>query len=374
MILPILKKVQALVERVSRRDSVSFVKVAPAFNRLWNTLEKYVSNVSIDKFQGVLVDCGKLGNARRNWYKEHEYWNEYESHLDQPASTGDRDSIGEQVWGDEDEDLDCTAEEDEELAIIQRTSVTEFDHEDVETFSVPDGVIRVPMRALTNNERIGVMARLGLLLLRKHYNRSSDASVIALALDPRYGFEYLERSSWSDSVTSYVEPAIKDVIRIYNMITPNETEASVPSTASNKIQKTSESVATSTSNSKLSSCKQKNNYDNYISSDSDSDDDRSHSETLPVLSELDRYKKIESLPRETDPLMWWFERRSLYPLLSNVFLDHATIPATSISPEQLFSSMGLLCTSSRNRMKHSTITKLTCLKNWFSAVPSNPHH
>jgi hAT family C-terminal dimerisation region len=209
-----------------------------------------------------------------------------------------------------------------------------------------------PMRALTNNERIGVMARLGLLLLRKNYNRSSDASVVALALDPHYGFQYLERSSWSESVTSYVEPAIKDVVRIFNMITSSHNEASVTSTTSNKIQKISQTVSVSSKHSKLSFSKHKHNYDTYISSNSDSDEDKTQPKKLPDLSELDKFKKMEALPSESDPLQWWFKRQSMYPILSNMFLDHATIPATLITPEQLFSSMGLLCASSQNRMKH----------------------
>jgi hAT family C-terminal dimerisation region len=351
--------------------------VAPAFNRLWNMLEKLAPKVSKVKFEGVLESCGKLGNARRNWYKDHQYWEEFDTHLESPAEESEDVSDGTNLisQGEFSEQTDEECNDDEYLCNYQ---ANDWEDDDRTTFRTPLGVDTVSLKDLSLSERIGVMARLGLLLLRKHYNRSSDATVVALALDPRYGFDYLRKSSWSQSIEDYVEPAIQKSITQYKAFFPDvpnnepvtqqaQTKQDQHKFTCNKRSKHAE-VSHKFGRNQYNQSVKYNSYDTYMDSDSDEELETSDKKKNEKVDELVRYKNLTPIDKHVYVLQWWYDRRDSFPILSSIFLDHATIPATSISPEQLFSSMGLLCTASRNRMNHDTITKLTCLKNWYGVL------
>jgi hypothetical protein len=49
-----------------------------------------------------------------------------------------------------------------------------------------------------------------------------------------------------------------------------------------------------------------------------------------VSCELDRYLKTD-VEHVEDPLLWWYERRSLYPCLSRMALDYLSMPGKSRS-------------------------------------------
>ena len=46
--------------------------------------------------------------------------------------------------------------------------------------------------------------------------------------------------------------------------------------------------------------------------------------------EIDRYLAMDT-EAVADPLLWWFEHRSMYPALSRMALDYLTIPGMSVS-------------------------------------------
>jgi hypothetical protein len=48
-----------------------------------------------------------------------------------------------------------------------------------------------------------------------------------------------------------------------------------------------------------------------------------------VGDEVDRYLATDT-EDVADPLLWWSERRSMYPCLSRMALDYLSIPGTSI--------------------------------------------
>ena len=104
----------------------------------------------------------------------------------------------------------------------------------------------------------------------------------------------------------------------------------------------------------------------------------------------DEVERYLAAPLETpaDPLVWWHERRTLYPNLSRMALDYLTIPgtstpcyictsnksnqslnhqATSVNVERVFSLGRLLLSHTRSRMAAQTTRALLCLGAWSKA-------
>ena len=61
-----------------------------------------------------------------------------------------------------------------------------------------------------------------------------------------------------------------------------------------------------------------------------------------VEAELNAYTRVQQVPLDTDPLMWWKQHVQEFPRLARMARQHLTVPATSASPERLFSSVGLV--------------------------------
>jgi hAT family C-terminal dimerisation region len=53
-------------------------------------------------------------------------------------------------------------------------------------------------------------------------------------------------------------------------------------------------------------------------------------QTTDLRDELDRYLSTD-VEHVTDPLAWWYERRTTYPCLSRMALDYLTIPGMYFS-------------------------------------------
>ena len=49
-----------------------------------------------------------------------------------------------------------------------------------------------------------------------------------------------------------------------------------------------------------------------------------------VRDEVDRYLATDK-EEVANPLLWWWERRSMYPCLSQMALDYLSIPGSSVS-------------------------------------------
>ncbi len=64
----------------------------------------------------------------------------------------------------------------------------------------------------------------------------------------------------------------------------------------------------------------------------------------------------------TDPLMWWKQRVQEFPRLARMVRQHLAVPATSASPERLFSSVGLVKSDWRGSLLDSTMIDVMCAK------------
>ena len=77
----------------------------------------------------------------------------------------------------------------------------------------------------------------------------------------------------------------------------------------------------------------------------------SDSSTCKASKELELYKAEQSLKDlNSDPLMWWKSRQSVYPLLCQLVKAVHCFVATSVPSERLFSSSGNIISSSRSRL------------------------
>ncbi len=62
-------------------------------------------------------------------------------------------------------------------------------------------------------------------------------------------------------------------------------------------------------------------------------------------SELNAYTRVQQVPLDTDPLMWWKQHVQEFPRLVRLVRlvrQYLVVPTTSVSPERLFSSVGLV--------------------------------
>jgi len=83
---------------------------------------------------------------------------------------------------------------------------------------------------------------------------------------------------------------------------------------------------------------------------------------------VDLYLKSQQLPYNEDPLKFWFERRSSFPHLLPVVLQHLVIPGSSVPCERLFSRAGYIVTKRRNRLKPYNVKMLTILNMNYELV------
>ncbi len=74
-----------------------------------------------------------------------------------------------------------------------------------------------------------------------------------------------------------------------------------------------------------------------------------------VEAELNAYTRVQQVPLDTDPLMWWKEHVQEFPRLARMVRQHLVVPATSASPERLFSSVGLVKSDFRGRLLDTTL-------------------
>jgi hypothetical protein len=59
-------------------------------------------------------------------------------------------------------------------------------------------------------------------------------------------------------------------------------------------------------------------------------------------TELNAYMRVQQVANDTDPLMWWKQHQQEFPCLSRMARQYLSVPASSASPERLFSSVGLV--------------------------------
>mgnify|MGYP003891108927 CR=1 FL=1 len=82
-------------------------------------------------------------------------------------------------------------------------------------------------------------------------------------------------------------------------------------------------------------------------------------------TELNAYMRVQQVVKDTDPLMWWKQHVQEFPRLTRMVRQHLAVPATSASPERLFSSVGLVKSDLRGRLLDSTLIDVM----WDKQVP-----
>jgi hypothetical protein len=78
-----------------------------------------------------------------------------------------------------------------------------------------------------------------------------------------------------------------------------------------------------------------------------------HNDLAKVKKEL--YTRVQQVPLDTDPLMWWKQHVQEFPRLTRMARQHLAVPATSASPERLFSSVGLVKSDLRGSLLDTTL-------------------
>ena len=77
-----------------------------------------------------------------------------------------------------------------------------------------------------------------------------------------------------------------------------------------------------------------------------------------ITAELSRYKGEPTIHIDEKPLLWWNERESQYPSLSNLAKWYFCIPATSVCSEEIFCAAGNVFTEKRNRLLPENLDNL----------------
>jgi hypothetical protein len=77
-----------------------------------------------------------------------------------------------------------------------------------------------------------------------------------------------------------------------------------------------------------------------------------------IEHEICKYKALSALPfhdnskKFADPLIWWRQKQSLFPILSCLAQKYLCIPATEAPSERIFSTSSLLLNKFRNQMDY----------------------
>ena len=74
-----------------------------------------------------------------------------------------------------------------------------------------------------------------------------------------------------------------------------------------------------------------------------------------VESELNAYTRVQQVPLDADPLMWWKQHVQKFLRLTRMTRQYLAVPATSASPERLFSSVGLVESDLRGNPLDATL-------------------
>ncbi|XP_025410795.1 zinc finger BED domain-containing protein 1-like [Sipha flava] len=83
--------------------------------------------------------------------------------------------------------------------------------------------------------------------------------------------------------------------------------------------------------------------------------------TVAGILELDRYIAEPLLKRTEDPLVWWNERKLIYPKLYQLVCRRLCIVATSVPCERIFSKAGMVLTERWSRLTIDKVEKLLFL-------------
>lgn len=77
--------------------------------------------------------------------------------------------------------------------------------------------------------------------------------------------------------------------------------------------------------------------------------------------EVRKYRNSETLHLTGDPLIWWKEHQSDFPLLSILASCTLCIPCTSVAAERVFSTAGDIITAKRSALNPEHVDQLLFL-------------
>ncbi|XP_069699303.1 E3 SUMO-protein ligase ZBED1-like [Periplaneta americana] len=80
-----------------------------------------------------------------------------------------------------------------------------------------------------------------------------------------------------------------------------------------------------------------------------------------AIIEVDKFLQEPMLPRKENPLVWWSERRQIYPSLYNLVKKRLCVVATSTPCERVFSKAGHTVTEKRNRLTGKRVSQILFL-------------
>ncbi len=78
--------------------------------------------------------------------------------------------------------------------------------------------------------------------------------------------------------------------------------------------------------------------------------------------EVEKYLNEPLIPRQSDPLKYWSERRYIYPNLFNYMKSKLCVLATSVPSERIFSKTGNILSAKRSRLRSSKVSKMIFVK------------
>ena len=79
-------------------------------------------------------------------------------------------------------------------------------------------------------------------------------------------------------------------------------------------------------------------------------------------NEVDEYLKLKQAKNTINPLSWWQNNETKFPILSTLAKEVFGISTTSVSSERLFSDVGNVITNKRSNLKSEKVEKLIFLK------------
>lgn len=83
--------------------------------------------------------------------------------------------------------------------------------------------------------------------------------------------------------------------------------------------------------------------------------------TADAVMEVCAFRTEARIPRHSNPLTWWGQRKVSYPQLTKVMKTRLCIVATSVPSERVFSKTGQLISERRNRLSLDKVSQLVFL-------------
>lgn len=217
--------------------------------------------------------------------------------------------------------------------------------------------------------------------------KNSHVYAIATALDPRLKLEYFEEVTISSSLWTNNDrnDILNDLGQLYSFYINNQLvdlsnrdmNLSFPQEPIQDVNTTSQlsDFPISMNTSSMNTSSMNNHSESNYSHGDISENPLMFLKRRKVTtrSELEVYFNTPtSTVDNQDPLMWWKEHSSSYPVLSRIVRDVFAIPSSIAFTESVFSSgLDMIHQMRRKNQivcKESYIEKLLCLKSWNEAI------